>query len=1281
MRRAPKVLQLMAPPGGFADRTRALTCGPDFVVPTINFPLPRPMRLPFFSRGFPLRLCALMGFALLSLIGLGSELTPPQPRPANWQDSTTLVRGWQFFRGDLGGIWETLRSSDLALDLPRWQTVELPHCYNASDAVDPDVPYYQGPAWYRTELDIQNPHAHGRTLLQFEGVGQKAEIWIGDQKVAQHVGGYDEFTVDITDAIAAYHTSALSKLPATEFRITPGRVPLAVRCDNSRDLESIPSNLSDFNLYGGLYRPVHLIYLPVGGLTRVLAKSERQTDGSWQVTVSGRFESAASQGNDQTVTLRLIKPDGETITQSEIRVVPSTEAQTLGTFKIPHAELWSPQSPALYGVEVTASGAGGASRVWERFGLRSFEFVDHGPFMLNGTRLLLRGTHRHEDHAGVAAAMTEPQMEAEMRLMKSMGVNFIRLGHYQQSRRILELCDELGIIVWEEIPWCRGGLGGEHYREQARAMLRAMIDQHRNHPAVVLWGLGNEIDWPGDFSEFNQAKIRAFLTELNELAHALDPSRVTTLRRCDFCRDIPDVYSPSIWAGWYRGQFTEYAEVARKESLRVKHFFHAEWGGDSHAGRNAEDPYARLREVKATGAADERGLEFTALGGNARASRDGDWSETYSCDLVDWHLKEQEKMGWLTGSAMWPFKDFSTPLRPDNPVPFINQKGAVERDLTPKESFYVYQSYWTQEPMIRIYGHSWPVRWGKADEKRLVRVYSNCDEVELWLNGTSQGVRHRDSQDFPAAGLRWQLPFEDGMNTLRAVGRAHGRTMTDEIAFRYETRPWDKPDHLRLQAMPTANGPQRFQVELLDAAGVVCLDASNFVRFGHTGDGRLLDDLGTAGGSKYVQLANGRAHIDVTLPAAGQAIVSAQIKDIPTAFLPLNQPTAATVATRQATLATTPAQRAAEITEIERERILRLAAVAMKTKPVSLRSVPLPGFAASIGAVPGDYLSMGDYWWPNPKTKDGLPYERRDGKSNPDNFDAHRQLLREMRDTVATLASAYLVTGDPAYAARAADWLRVFFVDPETRMNPHLRFAQAVPGVSAGRGIGIIDTLHLAEVPLAVTAITKAPGVPTETIAGVRVWFADYLHWMLTDPNGREEAAAKNNHRVAYTLQVAVFARFVGDAAALNEARRVFRETLLTEQLALDGSFPRELARTKPYSYSIFQLDNLALLTEILSTPEQNLWAFTLSDGRCVAQAVAFLYPYLAERTAWPFAADVTHFDAWPVRQPALLLAGYRLGRPDYLALWKRLPADPTDQEVRRNMAVTQPLLWVQPTP
>ncbi len=176
---------------------------------------------------------------------------------------------------------------------------------------------------------------------------------------------------------------------------------------------------------------------------------------------------------------------------------------------------------------------------------------------------MLSGTHRHEDHAGYAAAMPDDLLEQEMHLIKDMGANFIRLAHYQQSRRVLDLCDRLGLLVWEEIPWCRGGIGNEIFQEMGRRTLRNMIAQHHNHPSVILWGLGNENDWPTEYPEINQEKIRAYLTELRDLAHQLDPSRMTTIRRCDFCSRHPRRLLPLHLGGLVQRNLSGISEVAR----------------------------------------------------------------------------------------------------------------------------------------------------------------------------------------------------------------------------------------------------------------------------------------------------------------------------------------------------------------------------------------------------------------------------------------------------------------------------------------------------------------------------------------------------------------------------------------------------------------------------------------------------------------------------------------------------------------------------------------------
>jgi beta-galactosidase len=784
-----------------------------------------------------------------------------------------LLTGWEYRRGNLGGVWEAWRKA--ADDSVAWQPVELPHCFNSYDAVDPDAPYYQGPGWYRTRLKFENPYAGGRTLLHFEGAGQKTEVYVSTAKVGAHVGGYDEFVIDITDEAAR----------ALKNADNGGLVPVAVLCDNSRDLEMIPSNLSDFNLYGGLYRYVNLVYAPSVSIERVHVESNAPPSGTARVSVRARLYNPEQLRDEVKLGVRVFDPRGELIHTSSKSLAPWEGERELTAFEVGKPALWSPRSPSLYRCEVRLEGARGEHGVSERFGLRSFEFVEHGPFKLNGERLLLRGTHRHEDHAGRGAALTEDLIRKEFALVKEMGVNFMRLGHYQQSRIALELCDELGILVWEEIPWCRGGLGGERYKEQARRMLRNMIDQHRNHPSVVIWGLGNENDWPGDFEEFDKMKIRAFMSELNDLSHALDPSRKTAIRRCDFCKDVVDVYSPSIWAGWYRGRYTEYKKSSEDEMKKVRHFLHVEYGGDSHARRHSENPDQILSKVATGQGTDERGLDYLLTGGVARASSDGDWSESYICNLFDWHLKEQETMPWLTGAAQWVFKDFSTPLRPTNPVPRVNQKGLVERDLTIKEAYYVFQSYWAERPMLHIYGHSWPARWGAKGEAKMVKVYSNCSEVELFVDGVSAGVKRRNSQDFPAAGLRWLVPFKEGENRLRAVGSKGGATVADEIGFTYETRKWGRPSRLVLEEMGRRGGVVTLEARLLDAGGVPCLDARNVVRFGLTGDGRLLDNLGTSTGARKVESFNGRARISAELK--GPAVISVASDGLPTAFVTL----------------------------------------------------------------------------------------------------------------------------------------------------------------------------------------------------------------------------------------------------------------------------------------------------------------------------------------------------------------------------------------------------------
>ncbi len=784
--------------------------------------------------------------------------------------SARLDSGWQFRRGSIGEIREVWHSGQGNL----WKATGLPHCFNGQDACDPDQPYFRGQGWYRTRLRVRNPFANGRTILHFQGAGQTTSLWVGPMLIGTHKGGYDEFAFDITDAVR--------RLPAADTR---EGVPIAVCCDNTPDPDRVPSEFSDFCLYGGLYRHVNLVYFPAVALDTVHILSTLAADGSAQVTVQSRLYNPSAQNLRCRISVEVSDAQGRPIHRASQTLSTWSDLARLTEFRIAAPELWSPESPHLYRCRVTLSTPAGQTRLDERFGIRMYEFVEHGPFKLNGKRVLLRGTQRHADHAGVAAAMSDDLVRQEMRMIREMGANFIRLAHYQQDRLVLDLCDELGLMVWEEVPWCRAGVGGEAFRENAKGMLTHMIDQHYNHPSIILWGLGNEDDWPNEYPSLDQQAIRAFLTEMRDLAHQLDGSRLTAFRRCDFACDIPDVYSPSIWAGWYRGNYREYEHSLNAWRNRVKRFIHIEWGAESHPGRHAEDPDAVLRKVPTGAGTDERGLDYLMSGGNIRVSKDGDWSETYACDLFDWHLKTQEKMDWLTGAAQWIFKDFASPLRGDNPIPRVNQKGVVERDLTRKESYYVFQSYWAEKPMVHILGHSWPVRWGKAGEERSVHVYSNCDRVELFLNGVSLGVMSRDSQDFPAAGLRWKVAFASGPNRLRAIAIKQGVTVTDEIGLTYQTEPWGEPAELRLSEKARQDNRITVEAKIFDTRGVLCLDSAKLIRFSLAGAGRLIDNLGTTRASRELQLANGRAVI--SLIRYGGCSIKAAPEGLPAATLNL----------------------------------------------------------------------------------------------------------------------------------------------------------------------------------------------------------------------------------------------------------------------------------------------------------------------------------------------------------------------------------------------------------
>lgn len=360
------------------------------------------------------------------------------------------------------------------------------------------------------------------------------------------------------------------------------------------------------------------------------------------------------------------------------------------------------------------------------------------------------------------------------------------------------------------------------------------------------------------------------------------------------------------------------------------------------------------------------------------------------------------------------------------------------------------------------------------------------------------------------------------------------------------------------------------------------------------------------------------------------------------------------------------------VAEILRYGILEQAALNLQEKPVTITS-----FIAERSAGDNhDFYSEGDYWWPDSLNPEG-PYIRLDGQTNPENFVAHRHAMIRFSSIVGNLTSAYLLTKDKKYADAVMQHVRAWFEDKETFMRPNLQYAQAIKGVATGRGIGIIDTVHLMEVAQSLRKLEEANAISGEDINGSKKWFTDYLEWISTHPYGIDEMNAKNNHGTCWVMQAAVFARYVDDANMIKLCGNRYKEILLPDQMAEDGSFPRETARTKPYGYSLFNLDAMATICQTLSTETDNLWAYTVDNGKNIQKGIHFIYPYVMDKQSWPFVHDVMYWDEWPVAHPFLIFGALQTGNQEWLSTWGKLEHFPETDEVVRNLPVRNPLLWI----
>jgi hypothetical protein len=359
------------------------------------------------------------------------------------------------------------------------------------------------------------------------------------------------------------------------------------------------------------------------------------------------------------------------------------------------------------------------------------------------------------------------------------------------------------------------------------------------------------------------------------------------------------------------------------------------------------------------------------------------------------------------------------------------------------------------------------------------------------------------------------------------------------------------------------------------------------------------------------------------------------------------------------------------ISKTLRFQVFKDAVWALLQEPVTVTA----SFSVRSAGGKHDFFSEGDYWWPNPQSSDS-PYIQKDGMTNPDNFVAHRQAMIRFSRIMGALGSVYKLTGNPRYVAQALKHCRAWFLDTATLMHPHLLYAQAIKGRATGRGIGIIDTIHFMEVVEALMAMQGAANMDPVALSGIKDWFSQYLTWLTTHQYGKDEMNATNNHGTCWVMQVAAFAKFTGNQQLLDFCSDRYKTVLLPNQMAADGSFPQELRRTKPYGYSLFNLDAMTTVCQILSTKENNLWAFQTPDGRSIKKGIEFLYPFVADKSKWPFKQDVMYWDNWPVAHPFLVFGAEAYANKSWLTTWAKLEHAPAVEEVIRNLPVRNPLIW-----
>lgn len=681
-----------------------------------------------------------------------------QPKAKAQQISQTINSNWLFFKGDT-----------TAGEKVKWEKISLPHSFNTRDVMDDEPGYYRGKTWYKKTIHIPGSWSQKVVYLHFEGANQVATVFLNGKKASQHTGGYNGFNVRLN--------SHLQLGPAGTI------VSLAVQVDNSFD-PNIPTLTADFTFFGGIYRDVMLnVYDKVHfraddrAARSLYISTPAVNASSAKVVIRGEVSASNASGSPVTITHVLLDRDGRQVARKEQVLKPKAGNTpiTCEFTQIAAPHLWTPEDPYLYRVVSTIRNHKTKAVLDELInplGFRWYQFTADKGFFLNGKPYKLWGASRHQDNMLMGNALSDALHVKDVRLLKEMGANFLRVAHYPQDPAILETCDRLGLLTCVEVPIVNTITESEAFYRNSKEMQVEMVRQNFNHPSVIMWTYMNEVLLKAPFKgqpkrqEAYYKNVVNLARSIDSLLQKEDPYRYTMLvfssnydlfKRIGLLQ-VPQVVGWNLYNGWYTagiGKFGEHIDRHHREFPQTPMLI-TEYGADG-------DP--RIRSLSP--------VRF-------------DKSQEYETYFHKEYIKAISSRAYVSGGIAWNLADFNSETR-EEAMPHINNKGLLDIYRQPKDVYYLYQSFLLKKPFLRIGSRGWKLRSGiaESEEKLLCRqqveVYTNLQsQVTLSLNGKI--VDMVTPKDGIAA---FDVPFSDGLNQLEASVQTSGNTVKDavEISF------------------------------------------------------------------------------------------------------------------------------------------------------------------------------------------------------------------------------------------------------------------------------------------------------------------------------------------------------------------------------------------------------------------------------------------------------------------------------------------------------------------